>query len=446
MTHRSLEWRRGGAAVGLACAALLALPCHAQPTAATGPHFIHGSWVNVREAADARARAIDQLVTNTPVTVVAREGIWCRLSYGAGKTGFAACNLLGPQALSLAQTSKEPARAFWVAPSPKRLAAYGQSLLPPAALRLEVLKKTLQAGDFVRYPAMSEFEAAKKLMKAGVLLNPAQELERGAAVDMAAELRGLGIKPAPIRPSFFRSHASVALVSEADADGLAAVGASKISVHPKGLPTAWFSRHNGPEIEGITGFWDVGDATLTLTPPLHIYSVAANGLVGAAAVSKLAFEVGGEGHYCGARYTGTSLALADYLHSSSALPDSIDFQVLRDYPALKEGTEVLARFALPQKLAQKSVKIKTQSQPVNKLPGYEGLDEAARLERLHRLKPRIILREIDLDGDGVADLMQLETPLQYGEISLDLVLRRNWYVNILGQWFKAGEWEDQDCT
>lgn len=32
-----------------------------------GPHFIHGSWVNVREAADAGTRATDQLVTNTPV-------------------------------------------------------------------------------------------------------------------------------------------------------------------------------------------------------------------------------------------------------------------------------------------------------------------------------------------------------------------------------------------
>ncbi|MBY0235750.1 MAG: SH3 domain-containing protein, partial [Burkholderiaceae bacterium] len=419
-----------------------------QPVVAgLGPHFIHGSWVNVREAANAGARALEQLVTNTPVNVIAREGSWCRISYGAGnKTGFAACNLLGPQALSLAQISKEPARAFWVAPSPKRLAAYGQSLLPPAALRLEVLKKTLQAGDFVHYPAVSEFEAAKKLMKAGVLLNPAQEIERGAAVDMALELRVLSIKPAPIRPSFFLNHASVALVSEADADGLAAVGGSKISVHPKGLPIAWFSRHNGPEIEGISGFWDVGDAALSLTPPLQIYSVAANGLVGAAAVRKLPFEVGGEGHYCGARYTGASLAIADYLHSDSALPDTIDFQVLRDYPALKESTEVLARFALPHKLVNKSVKIKTQSQPATQLPGLEGLDEGSRLDRVKRLKPRIILREIDLDGDGVADLMQVQTPLQYGEISLDLVLRRNWYVNIQGQWFRAGEWEDQDCT
>lgn len=418
--------------------ALFAMQTHAQ----TGPHFIHGSWVNVREAADNGARATAQLVTNTPVNVLARQGNWCQINDGAGKTGFVACNLLGASTLTLAQTAKEPARAFWIAPSPNRLAAYGKSLLPPANLRLEALKKTLKYGDVVRYPAVAEFEAAKKIMKVGVLLNPANEISRGAPVDMAAEMRAYRIKPAPVRPSLFRTHESVALVSETDADGLAAVAGSKVSLSPLGLPTAWHGRHDGPEIEGVSGFWDVGSAVLGFAPPLVIYSVAANGLVGASAVRKLPFEVGGEGHYCGARYLSKSLPQLEYLQRGEKL-ENVEYDLVRDYPVLKSGAEVLASFAVPQGFAHQSAKIKTQSQAATKLPKYEGeLDAAA----LKALKPEVILREIDLDGDGVADIMQLETPVRYGQISAGVVLHRRWFVNINGQWFKAGDWEDEDCT
>lgn len=438
MPNNSSHVRQAINAALFSLLALLVAPTHAQ----TGPHFIHGSWVNVREAADASARATAQLVTNTPVNVLARQGNWCQITDAAGKTGFVACNLLGTSALTLAQTAKEPARAFWIAPSPNRLAAYGQSLTPPANLRFDVLKKTVQQGEVVRYPAVAEFEAAKKVMKAGVLLNPANEISRGAPVDMAAEMRAYRIKPAPVRPSLFRTHESVALVSETDADGLAAVAGSKVSLLPLGLPTAWFSRHNGPEIEGFTGFWDVGSAVLGFAPPMVIYSVAANGLVGASAVRKLPFEVGGEGHYCGAHYISKSLPRLEYLESGGKF-ENIEYDLVRGYPVLKEGTEVLTSFAVPQVFARQSVKIKTQSQAVTNLKKPDGELDAAKLKEL---KPQVILREIDLDGDGVADVMQLETPLRIGDISLDVVRHRSWYLNINGQWFKAGDWEDEDCT
>lgn len=407
----------------------------------TGPHFIHGSWVNVREAADAGALATDQLVTNTPVNVLARAGNWCQLNYGAGKSGFVSCNLLGVGPLTLAQTVKEPARAFWVAPSPNRLAAYGQSLVPPANLRLEVLKKTLKFGDVVRYPAVAEFEAAKKLMKSGVLLNPAIEISRGAPVDMVAEMQGHSIKPAPIRPSLFRTHDSVALVSEADADGLVAVAGGKVSLQALGLPMAWHGHHDGPEIEGFSGFWDVGSAVLDFAP-LVIYSVAANGLVGASAIRKLPFYFGGEGRTCGADYFGKSLPFVQSLEKGGKA-ENFEYDLVRGYPTLKEGTEVLVSFAVPQLFARQSVKIKTRSQSVNRLQKHEGEVDASMLKAL---KPKATLREIDLDGDGVADLMQLEKPVRFGEISAGLMLHRSWFVNINGQWFKAGDWEDEDCT
>ncbi len=410
----------------------------------TGSHFIHGSWVNVRETADARARATGHLVTNTPVNVLARQGKWCQINDGAGNNGFVACNLLGASALTLAQTAKEPARAFWIAPSPNRLAAYGHSLVPPAHLRLEVLKKTFKYGDVVRYPAVAEFEAAKKVMKAGVLLNPANEISRGAAVDMAAEMRAYRIKPGPVRPSLFRTHESVALVSESDADGLAAVAGSKVSLHSLGLPTAWHGRHDGPEIVGFTGFWDVGSAVLGFEPPLVIYAVAANGLVGASEIRRLPFEVGGEERTCGADFLGKSLPYVHYLERGEKA-DNFEYDLVRGYPKLKEGVEVLVSFATPQSFTRQSVKIKTQSQILDRLPKNEGEIEVD-AAKLKGLNPKVILREIDLNGDGVADVMQLETPVRFGEISAGLMLRRSWFVNINGQWFKAGDWEDQDCT
>lgn len=428
------------AALALAACAALAGAAQAQ----TGLHVIHGSWVNVREAAAGTARAVEQLTTNTPVDVTARQGDWCALRYGAGKTGFVACNLLGPKPLTLAEAGGNAARAFWVAPSPNRLAAYGQSLPVPPALKLDVLKKTLQYGDTVRFPPVAEFEAAKKLMKAGVKLDPALEVTRAEPVDPLLALKGYKLRPAAIKPSLFRTHDSVALVSEQDADGLAAVAGSRVSLAPAGLPTAWFSRHGGPEIEGLTGFWDVGHAVLSFEPAMTLYAVAANGLVGAAAVRALPFDVGGEGHYCGPRYLGKSLAVGGVATLTYTSEQGTDIALQRGYPALRDGSEVLVTLAVPRdKPLRQSAKVRTQSEPVKGLKGYDRQSEP---RAAPAVAPRAVLREIDLDGDGVADVLQIETPLYIGEISVDVVYRRVWFVNINGRWFPAGEWEDQDCT
>lgn len=411
--------------------------------AQNGPHLIHGSWVNVRESAAATARAVEQLTTNTPVDVTARQGDWCQLKYGAGKTGFVACNLLGAKPLTLAEAGNNPARAFWVAPSPNRLAAYGLSLTPPA-LRLEALKKTLQAGETVRFPPVAEFDAAKKRLKAGVLLDPALEIARAKPADLAAVLSGYKLRPAPVKPSLFRTHESVALVSEQDADGLAAVAGSRVSLTPAGLPAGWYSRHEGPEIEGVTGFWDVGHAVLAFEPPMTLYSVAANGLVGAVAVRMLPFDVGGEGHYCGARYLGKSLPEGIGGTQPYKSEEGADLTPQRGYPVLKEGSEVVATLAVPRdKPLRQSARVRVQSEPARLV---DNATEPGDAERLQALKPRAVLREIDLDGDGIADVLQLEVPAELGHVSLDLVYRRSWFVNINGQWFPAGEWQDQDCT
>lgn len=440
MTHHPLEHLLGIRKAVAAAVITLSAPA---ALAQTGPHFIHGSWVNVREAAGTTAKVLDQLVTNTPVKVLARQGDWCQLRYGAAKGGFVACNLLGPLPLTLAQAIKAPARAFWIAPSPNRLAAYGLSLTPPAALQLDALKKTLQAGATVRYPAVAEFEAAKRRLKVGVTLDPAQELARPDPVGLPPALTGTRLRPAPIRPSLFRAPESVVLVSEADADGVVAVAGVKVSLTPTGQPMGWFSRHNGPEIEGVTGFWDVGSAELSFDPPISVYTVGANGLVAATALRKLPFEVGGEGHYCGARYTGKSLPYGDWLmHAGTSVP-SLDAAPLKGYPVLKEGTEPLVSLVVRGKPLAPSAHVRTQSEPVKRLKSGDGWVDAARLETL---KPKIVLRELDLDADGVADVLMVESPLEAGAISVDVIVHRSWYLNLNGRWVPAGDWEDEDCT
>lgn len=414
----------------------------AQAADQTGSHFIHGSWVNVREAGDPSARVIDKLVTNTPVNVVDRQGSWCQINYGEGKNGHVSCDLLGGSALTLAQTATQPARAFWVAPSPNRLVAYGQSLPIPPAFRLSELRKRVQAGDVVRYPPIPEFDAAKKVMKDGVLLNPAHETNRGTSIDIAQEMSAYSVRPAPIRPSLFRTHESVALVSEADADGLAAIARKKVSLVPEGLPRGWFQNHSGPEIDGVSGFWDVGSASLSFAQPLIIYSVASNGLVGAKAVRKLPFAVGEPPEGCGSRYTGKSLPSMAHMVWSAPL-DHLEYDPVPGYPALEKGVDVLTSFAVPQTFQRQSAKIKTQSQALTKLPKQEF---EVNPERIRELGPKVILYEVDLDGDGVTDVMLLEKPMRFGEVTLDIVRHRSWYLNINGEWFKAGDWEDQDCT
>lgn len=217
-----------------------------------------------------------------------------------------------------------------------------------------------------------------------------------------------------------------------------------MSLTPSGLPSGWYSRHEGPEIEGVTGFWDVGHAVLAFEPPMALYSVAANGLVGAVAVRTLPFDVGGEGHYCGAQYLGKSLPEGIGGTQPYKSEEGADLTPQRGYPVLKEGSEVLATLAVPRdKPLRQSARVRVQSEPA-RLVG--NATEPGDAERLQALKPRAVLREIDLDGDGIADVLQLEVPAELGQASLDLVYRRSWFVNINGQWFPAGEWQDQDCT
>lgn len=432
-------------------------PANAQtPTVAPAKQsYVQGSWVNLRDSAQSQARIVAQVPVNTVLQQLTERDGWCAVLYaGDARLGpplaeplqvHVACNLLADQPLTLAQAGKDAARAFWVAPSPNRLRAYGNALLRPASLQLPALAKTHEPGAAVQYPVRPEFEAAKKLMRAGVLLRPEQEIDRGRPVnplgDVKLAIKGTDYLPAvaplaqrpvlpSIAPSYFRSHSSVALLHETDADGLAAVAGVRISVIPTAGPVGSFNRHMGPEIEYITGFWDVGSADQGFAPALTQYSITHQGLVGARTLSQRYWDISNEDHYCGGSYLSKGF---DDTGEDKTAP-------VRGYAKLSESAEVLVRLVLPGKLPPAAVKVRTQRYATHWTKRPDGSPPQPL-----RIDTAVLVHEIDLDRDGVADILRIDTPSP-GGMTYDPIFEWRWYLNINGQWFRAGHWVDQECT
>ena len=435
-------------------------PASAQQTAPgvapAKPRYVQGSWVNLRESAQPQSRIVAQVPANTVLQQLTERDGWCAVLYaGDARLGpplpeplqaHVACNLLADKPLTLAQAGKDAARAFWVAPSPNRLRAYGNALPRPPELQLAALIKSHPPRMPVQYPIRAEWEAAKKLMRGGVQPRPEQEIDRGRPVNPLDDLKlatraqddipavaPLANKPTlpSIAPSYFRSHTSVALLHETDADGLAAVAGTRISVIPTEAPYGNFNRHSGPEIEYVTGFWDVGAANLGFAPALTLYAISHQGLVGARTLSQRYWDISNADHYCGGYYPGKGF---DDPRNDETTP-------VRGYAKMSDTSEVLVRLVVPGKLPPDAVKVKTQRYPTSWMMPAEPPFRP----QPQRKNTAVLVHEIDLDRDGVADILRIDTPSP-GGMSFEPIFDWRWYLNINGQWFPAGYWVDQECT
>ena len=443
------------AAASVATLAGVSAWAQAPAVAPAKQRYVQGSWVNLRDAAQSQARVVAQVPANTVLQQLTERDGWCAVLYaGDARLGpplpeplqaHVACNLLADQPLTLAQAGKDAARAFWVAPSPNRMRAYGNALPRPPALQLPALAKSHAHDMPVLYPQRPEWEAAKKLMRTGVLLRAEQEIDRGhpvnplddvklatRAVDHIPAVAPLATKPTlpAIAPSYFRSHTSVALLHETDADGLAAVAGTRISVIPTGVPVGRFNRHSGPEIEYITGFWDVGSADQAFAPALTLYAITHQGLVGAHTVRQRYWDISNEDHYCGGHYPGRGVN-----------DPGEEAQPVRGYARLPESAEVLTRLVLPGKLPPDAVKVRSKRYATSWM---QPADPPIR-DKPTRKHTAVTVHEIDLDRDGVADILRIDTPSP-GGMSFEPIFEWRWYLNISGQWFRAGHWVDQECT
>ena len=155
--------------------------------------WVHGSWVNIRESAQADSKILAQLVTNTSITLVAQNSKTCEIRWGENQHGFMPCRLLGNTPLRLADTAIErfppdharknpqysPPRSFWIAPSMAALFHAGkhfqETLLSEKQLALETGNGDCCSGGkappIIRYP-VPEFEAMKTLLSKGIVAGP----------------------------------------------------------------------------------------------------------------------------------------------------------------------------------------------------------------------------------------------------------------------------------
>jgi hypothetical protein len=333
-----------------------------------------------------------------------------------------------------------------VAPSPNRLRAYGNALPRPPELQLAALIKSHPPRMPVQYPTRTEWEAAKTLMRAGVSPRPEQEIDRGRPVNplddvklatsardhipAVAPLAALPTLPA-IAPSYFRSHASVALLHETEADGLAAVAGVRVSVITTEAPYGSFNRHSGPEIEFVTGFWDVGAADIAFAPALTLYAITHQGLVGARTLGRRYWDISNADHYCGGYYPGKGFDD----------PRNDETTAVRGYAKASDSAEVLVRLVVPGKLPPDVVKVRSRRYATSwMMPADPPIRD-----KPQRKNTAVMVHEIDLDRDGVADILRIDTPSP-GGMSFEPIFEWRWYLNINGQWFSAGYWVDQECT
>ncbi len=187
--------------------------------------------------------------------------------------------------------------------------------------------------------------------------------------------------------------------------------------------------YDGPAIAGLTGFGDVGAATLHFDPPLTVYAVLRNGLISASRIrTRTGYGEGGE-EYC---------SEADYSFAGLDANDSIrglDFgdEPAKGFPEAGPGSNPYVMFVTTRAMTPRRVQVTTRTA---KAPARDDPNGATLPLALH---------EVDLDRDGVADILVWETT-SVGELSEGPVFARSYYVNIAGRWYAAGDYAQQECT
>jgi hypothetical protein len=147
-------------------------------------------------------------------------------------------------------------------------------------------------------------------------------------------------------------------------------------------------------------------------------------------VRQRAWDISNDAHYCGGHYPGRGFD-----------DPGEEAEPVRGYAKLSDTAQVLARLVLPGKLPPDAVKARSKRYATSWLmpadPPYRPKPE--------RKNTAVTVHEIDLDRDGVADILRIDVPSP-GSMSYEPVFEFWWYVNVNGQWFRAGVWVDEECT
>lgn len=450
-----------------------AMPIHAADQG--GARWIHGSWVNVRATAAVDASVIAHLPTNTEVRLRNEGDKVCEVAWGADEHGFVSCRFLGDKPLLLrelnypyaadgntANPQYSPARAFWVAPSMAALFDAGEYF---RSKMLSEKQRNLEGGmledgkccngdgkapKLVRYP-IPEFEAMKALLANGIVasadLDPplltchrmreaiAKRFEsRGGPegrdawsreyypgwenyprvypnVDDCRVDEAPGVALPEAKPSYFRDAGEI-LPGSADIERISA----HFRIPERGRVTGspkWVWDYDNWHYSGA---WDIGNYALTLEKPIFENVIGRTGLVKASRWRpEISYVPRGPSGGC-------QEGLSNHLRGKDALAG---------YPSVKDA---LVWFQSTKPLPAKKVKIKSRRIEISKA----APDSYAQT---------VVVHEIDIDGDGVADLVQWDRGVVTPESrDYPLVTLRTIYVNIDGEWYPFDSDRYGECT
>lgn len=427
----------------------LQLSGHALATEVT--RWVHGSWVNLRSTPSTKGDVIDRLVVNTEIKLHSIQGDWCEISASdKSQRGYIGCKFLGNKPLTLADLGSDEykangPRAFWLAPSSRRLMAAGTHfrdilLTERQREREEFRYENNESFDLskppgiIRYPA-PEFDAMKEVMKKGVIA--ARENRPGSMKwaeviqqipkDNTGSVNANGIfiyshglslarfvTPKPVGPSLFK-HSNDLAPSGATVENLSAHFGIVERLRILGGPKWVHFRHDNPR---VAGYWDMGSFELTLDKPVFEYVIGRQGLAAAARWDKPT-----EKHAIDAD-EGCSEGIYLAMRATAPVPG---------YPNVKDP---LVRILTPAPLPYRKVSIKRSAKrPPPMASGKSDWQE-------HPLE-LIVIHEIDLDGDGITDLSVWEgmSPRIGSEVATRLVL-----ANIAGEWHLIEANHYSECT
>lgn len=416
---------------------LVALPAYAGTTDA---RWVQTAWQEVRDKPNSTAAIVAHWPANTTVSLGKQEGEWCQAKPETGEIGFVPCKVLGATPLTLqmlndrrragAERDDMEALSFWVAPSVKRFAQAGINM-NWHRLTAQQKEREERSQQPVRF-SLPEFEAMKQRLRQGVVPRMEEETTR---IDIETFISAGPLPPwfdrqgylkrfltpnlLPVaKSSLFRRHTDVlsAFDNYGDAtDAIIAMQGQPATIRYAGKPV-WVTGHHDAGVESI---WDIGHVDVRYARPAFLLAISYEGFIEARTIA--GSRVGGSDYDDGCAEGYPTLPVGDFVPG---------------WPRLKhDRLMALYLSALPP---NKKVDVLTRKKQVA-IPENDYSDNAP--SKL----TNVLVRSIDLDQDGIADLSVMELP-ENGPVSEMLNQHRYFFVNVNGRWWYTGEEVLAECT
>lgn len=389
--------------------------------------WIHGAWVSLHAGPETAAEVRSQWPANTPVRLLRRQDTWCEVEGPSAQRGFIPCDQLGGRPLTLADllsssntvdansinTLENPRKAFWIRPSWSNFQGAGESL--NALLSPEQQERQLAEKKPIRW-GLPEFEAMKQRMREGVAIPAETTIDTGVdpvRPEVATAYLPDGLPP--IRPSLFRRRGEV-FGQQPTLDQMTALSGGKLRLVNLLRGPEYFEGNYG---QYITGFWDIAETEVAWEHPPIRHVLSGNGLLAASLIP---------GAIVGDHFDDPDSGCGVKSHLWTAKGET----PLAGTPSVPAESAILT-FFLARPLAARQVQVDTRLLRVKQTNSQGG-----------QVVNKVVMQDIDLDGDGVPDVA-----VWTGQVPGGISPFLNWekvFLNINGVWTLESEWTEDDCT